>query len=164
MKIRNCGWDGWLTKRRVALCIVSLICLLAGSYLVGRYFALLVIVLLGTAGLLVGRVVGASRMRNKIDGTDTAVRLKNGPQVTLAWDYRPKRAIERETAFEWGGAGTAEVVSPSALNENDNVWFNFTKAEPAAGRGGDKAPLLGNARAGSTYDQSPIDNQCGAAE
>ena len=128
----NCSLDASLTNRRVALCIVSLICLLAGGYLVSPYFGLLVMVMLATLGPLVGRGVAVSRTTNKVEETGTAVQSRNLRQVTVAWDYRPKRAVGRDTAFECVGAETAEMVSssPAASNENDNVWFNFANLDP----------------------------------
>src|SRR5262249_44604565 len=146
--------DAWLTNRRVALCIVSLICLLAGSYLVSPYFGPLVMVLLASLGPLVGRGVAESRTTDKVEGTGRAVQLKNLRQVTLVCDYRPKRAVGRDTAFECVGAETAQMVSssPAASNENDNVWFNFTNSEPTARGSDDKALLSGNTHPASVYD------------
>lgn len=121
-----------LTNRRVAWCLVSLISLLGTSYFVER-FGLLAFVLLVVASIFIGgAVVIALRSRNRFQGTRTVFRMKNMPQITFGWDYRPRNVIRGDAAVTPNGGGemTQDLSSsPATLNENDNVWFNFTNPE-----------------------------------
>ena len=166
MKIFFCSLGSWLTNRQVARCSITLICLLAGTYFVGHHFGLLAIVVLGLAVILIGGAVGAFLNWSRVEGTHIALRMKNAPQVMSGWDYRPRDVIRREAAFECGGPVTPTAVSSisSTLNENDNVWFNFTKPEPTVEEATTKAPLSSDACAVSRYDQSLIDNNGVAGE
>jgi hypothetical protein len=61
--------------------------------------------------------------------------MKNMPQITSGWEYRPRDVTRRNAALATHAeAETAEVVpsGSSAPNENDNFWFNFTNFEPTA--------------------------------
>jgi len=121
---------------------------------------------LGLAVILIGGAVGAFLNWSRVEGTHIALRMKNAPQVMSGWDYRPRDVIRREAAFECGGPVTPTAVSSisSTLNENDNVWFNFTKPEPTVEEATTKAPLSSDACAVSRYDQSLIDNNGVAGE
>jgi uncharacterized membrane protein YeaQ/YmgE (transglycosylase-associated protein family) len=142
------------TNRRVAWCIVSLICLLAGSYLVGRYFGLLAVVLLGIASVLVAGAAYARFNRNKHNELRSAPITQSVVRITSAWDYRPRAVIRRDTPIDLAAAQIAEALtsSPSAPNENDNVWFNFTNAEPTVEAATTKSAVSGNGHGVSGYD------------
>lgn len=122
-----------LTDRRVAWCIVSLISLLGISYFVERRFGLLAFLLLDVAGIFIGgAAVIALRSRNRFQGTRNVFRMKNLPQISSGWDYRPRNLIRGDAAItpnERGGKGAGPGLPPAMLNENDNVWFNFTNPE-----------------------------------
>jgi hypothetical protein len=132
----NWGSKVSLTNKRDAWCVVSLICILAGSYLVGRYFRLLVVLLVGIGVILVGRAARGFLNRKKAERAQTPLREVKVPQITSRWEYRPREAVRRDAAFQCEGAETAGVVSssPSTPDENDNVWFDFTNPR-ADGRG-----------------------------
>ena len=144
----------WLTNRRNRWWIISLICLLAGTYFVGHHFGLLAIVVLGLAGLLIGGAARAFVNWNKVNREQRAPAKRSLPQITLGWDYRPRAVIRRDTPIDLAAAETAEVLSssPSAPNENDNVWFNFTNAELTVGEGTIKASSGDNEGAVAAYD------------
>ena len=143
--LQTVSWGAWLANRRVVWCVASLICLLGTSYLVGRHFGLPAFVLLGLAGIFIGRTVSALPNRNTFEETHTVLRIKNVPQETSGWDYRPRDVIRREAALERGGPGTPTAVSSisSTLNENDNVWFNFTNPEPTVEEATTKDAIVG---------------------
>jgi hypothetical protein len=86
----------------------------------------------GSLAAWLTRVVGALRNRNRVQVTDAALSMHDVPQITSGWDYRPKDVIRRDTAFDVGRAGAAELVNSSASTpkENDDVWFSFTSPEP----------------------------------
>jgi hypothetical protein len=122
-----------LTKRPVAWCIVSLASLLGTSYFLERRFGFLAFLLLAVVSIFIGGVaVIALRSRNRFQGTRTVFRMKNMPQITSGWDYRPRDVIRGDAAVT--PSGGAEMVqnpssSPATLNESDDVWFNFINPE-----------------------------------
>lgn len=87
------------------------------------------------------RAVSALRKRNNVQVTDTALPMQNMPQITPGWDYRPRGVVRKDAAFDCGGTRTAEVAGTSTSKENDDVWFNFTNAEPTAEHAAITAPL-----------------------
>lgn len=123
----------FLINRRVAWCMVSLISLLGTSYFVERRFGFLVFLVLVVASIFIGgAVVIALRSRNRFQGTRTVFRMKNIPQITSGWDYRPRNVILGGAAVTPnGGEEMAQDLnsSPATLDEDDNVWFNFTNPE-----------------------------------
>jgi hypothetical protein len=150
----NCSLGAWLTKRQVAWCIVSLVYLLVGSYLVGRHFGLVVIVLLGIATILIAGAARAFLKWNKVDREQSGPAKEDLQQITLGWDYRPKGSFLGHTVVANTGAKAAEALSatPPTPNENDNVWFNFKNPEPTLEQAPTTAPLSGDARKVSRYD------------
>jgi len=164
----NSGSNVLLANRQITWCIVLLICLLSGSYLVGRYLGLLVVLLLSTAGIVIARTVSARLNADKSAEVETAPSWNDTPQITAGWDYRPRRAIRR-CAYADSAAETAGGPSSTSSAVNENVWFNAldrSAAEPqsmiedATG----KVPLSDCADVVSLYDQSPIDEQTAVAE
>jgi hypothetical protein len=156
------------TNRPVTWCIISLACLLAGSYLVGRYVGLLVVLLLGIASTWIARAVSARLNSNNCDRVETAPSWTDAPQVTAGWDYRPRGAIRRRVDVDLA-AEVAEDPSSRRSAINENVWFkaldcSAVDPEPAVEHTTEKAPLSDCADVVSTYDQSPIDNQTAVAE
>jgi len=96
------------------------------------FFGLLVIVVLGIAGILVGGGAYAMRNRNKIHGARRADVQKRVPQITSVWDYRPRAVTLRDAAVSPDvKSETVQEFSsgPAALSEHDDVWFNFTNPE-----------------------------------
>ena len=104
------------------------------------------------------KAVSALRNRNRVQLTDTVLPMQNVSQITPGWDYRPRGIVRQDAAFDCGRVETAEVAGSSMSKENDDVWFNFTNAEPAV----EQPPTAAVSRDGrqvSMYDQSPIDNR-----
>jgi hypothetical protein len=163
---RNLGASSM--NRRPTWCIISLICLLAGGYLVGSYVGLLVCLLMGVAGILIAVVVRARLNSNNYDRVETAPNWKDGPQVTAGWDYRPRGAIRRRVDVDLP-AETANGPSSRLSAVNENVWFNALDCSAVAPEAivenaTEKAPLSDCADVVSVYDQSPIDEQTVVAE
>ncbi len=173
----------FLTAKRDARWIVAfiIICFLAGvcgSFLLGNHFGLLAIMVLGILGILLGGMAYAMHNSKEVAETSPAPIKKSAPRTTSGWDYRPRKATRRYTPIDPAAAETAEVMGPSAKNENDYVWFNAlecsanTLVDPSLDllKAKDECIPVANPDTGcteetvddaavSTYDQSPIDNQ-----
>lgn len=130
----NGGLSVWLTNRQIKWWIVSLGCLLGASYLVGRHFGFLFFLILATAGISIGSAVTAYLNWNRGKGTPAVLWMKNAPQITRTWNYRPKAINRRDASFESEGTGTVGIAgsSSSAPTENSDVWFDFITSEPKA--------------------------------
>ena len=76
------------------------------------------------------KAVTALRNRNRVLLTNTALPMQTAPEIRSEWDYRPRDAVRLDAAFEGGSVQPAEIAGTSASKENDDVWFNFTNAEP----------------------------------
>jgi len=87
------------------------------------------------------KAVSALRKRNRVQVTDTALPMENMPQITPGWDYRPRGVVRQDAVFDCGGTRSTEGVGTSTSKENDDVWFNFTNAEPTAEQAPIAAPL-----------------------
>jgi len=150
MKIPFCNsWcRTWLAKKQIRWCVVSLICLLCGTYLVGRHFSFLTFLILAFAIILTGRAAGARPNRNGVEKTSSAVWKENAPQITLTWDYRPKKTNRRDTPFWCEEEETAGIAGSgsSPPNHTGDVWFNFTNPEPTPEDPPSVAPLSGDVR------------------
>ena len=97
--LRNHNPSLLLTNGRVTWRVVFLLCLLGTSYLAGGRFGFLAFLLLGVASIFIGgAVVIALRSRNSFQGTRTVFRIKNVPQITSGWDYRPRNVIRGDAA------------------------------------------------------------------
>jgi hypothetical protein len=169
MKISFSNWSlgAWLTNKQAAWRIVALICLLAGSYLVGGYLGFLVGLLLGIAGIMLARTTARLNANNS-EQVERVPGWEDVPQVTSRWDYRPRRALRRRVDADLA-AETAEGLSAQRSVVNENVWFSALNClavdpEPTVEVGTEKAPLPDCADVVSMYDQSPIDNHGVAAE
>jgi hypothetical protein len=164
--VPNCGSS---SKRRVAWCIISLICLLTGSYFVGRYWGLLIVLLLGVVGIMIGSVVSARlEPDNNFDQPETAPGWRDTRQIPAGWDYRPRGAIRRRADVHMA-AETAADSSPSRSAVSEDVWLNALDSsaldrEPTVEEAAPKAPFSGDVSKVSRYDQSPIDEQTAIAE
>jgi hypothetical protein len=155
-------------NRRATWCIISLICLLAGGYLVGSYVGLLVCLLIAFAGIVVARVGTPPLNSNNYDRVETASDWEDGPRVTTGWDYRPRGAIRRRVDVDLP-AETANGPSSRLSAVNENVWFNALDCSAVAPEAivenaTEKAPLSDCADVLSVYDQSPMDEQTVVAE
>ena len=150
MKVPFCNsWRRtWLAKKQIRWCVVSLICLLCGTYLVGRHFSFLTFLILAFAIILTGRAAGARPNRNGVEKTSSAVWKENAPQITLTWDYRPKKTNRRDTPFWCEEEETAGIAGSgsSPPNHTGDVWFNFTNPEPTPEDPPSFAPLSGDVR------------------
>jgi len=169
MKISVPNWSLSLlsTNKLVTWCIISLICILAGSYLIGGYIGLTVVVLLGVAGVVIARAFSARRnSNNNFDRLETASDWTGTPQITAGWDYRPRAVSRRNAAFERGGPGLTDAVDSNFLtaDENRDLWLKFANPSSVAEEATTNAKLSDDASAISRYDQSPIDNRGIAAE
>ena len=127
----NRSLSGWLNKRPIRWWIVSLGSFFGGSYLVTRYFGVLAFLLLAIAAICIGSAVTAYLNWNRLKGTHTILWIKNAPQITRTWDYRPKDIKQRNAAFEREQEQAARItgLSSAAPNENEDVWHNFISPE-----------------------------------
>jgi hypothetical protein len=146
MKISFPNWSlgVLLANKQLTWCIISLICLLVVSYLVGRYVGLLVILLLGIAGIVIVRAANARLNSNNSDRVEMAPSWNDAPQITTGWDYRPRRALRR-CADVNPAAETTEDPSSRHSAINENVWFNALDSavdpEPTVEEATEKSPL-----------------------
>jgi hypothetical protein len=164
----NWGLDVSSINRRVTWCIILLSCLLAGSYVLGRYFGLLVGLLMGIAGIVITRVVRARLISNNYDRVETAPSWTDTPQITAGWDYRPRRAPRRRMHVDLA-TETTDGPSSHRSAANENVWFDALDCSAVAPASiiedaTETAPLSDRAYVVSTYDQGPIDNNGVAAK
>jgi hypothetical protein len=151
---------------------------LRGNYLLENSFELLMIAVLGIAGIL-RRLGGAERALLSSSTSERARGTqikKNAPQITSEWDYRPRKAIRPYAAIESPRPETSDGLSPDpfAINKNNNVWLNndslectahtFINLDPTVEVATTQAPLSGHAQAVSAYYQGPIDEQAAVAE
>jgi hypothetical protein len=171
---------GSSSNRRVTWYAISLVSLLAGSYLVGRYWGLLIVLLLGVVGIMIGRVVSARlESNNNFDRPQTVPAWKETPQI-IRWDYRPRGAARRRADIDLV-AETATDSGPSRSAANENTWLDALDSsaldpEPTVEEATQKAPLPDRAvdmvgaerivddAALSRYDQSPIEERTAIAE
>jgi hypothetical protein len=96
------------------------------------------------AGISIRTVIKALLKWHKPELAHTAHRKKSVPQITSGWDYRPKQATRRYAAVASPGPETAEALRSSslAINEHENVWFNFIDSGPTAEDARGKAALF----------------------
>ena len=118
--------DALLTKKQGALYIISSIIVgflagFGGSYLLANNSRSLTIIVLGLAGILLclGGAVSALVTRSNFDEARRAPRKKNVPQITSAWDYRPRQAIRRYAATDIARAETSDALSPTPFAINN---------------------------------------------
>ena len=113
------------------------------------------------AGISIRAAINSLLNRQKAERTQTAARKKDVPQITPRWDYRPRKSVRRHAAVDAARAETAESLnsSPSAVDANNVVRLDFINSDPAIEDARAKGPLLDHVYAGSTYDQSPMDNR-----
>ncbi len=170
MKISFPNWSlhGSSINRRITWCVVSIICLLAGSYLVGRYLGLLVVLFLVVAGTVISTAVRARLNSNNSGQQETAPSWTDTPQITAGWDYRPRRTIRRRVDLH-PAAESAKDANSSRSAANENVWFNSLDCsavypEPTIEDATAQTPLSDCADVVSMYDQSLIDNRGVATE
>ena len=90
----------------------------------------------------------------KAERAQTAARKKNMPQITPGWDYRARESVRRHAAVDAARAETVETLSssPSAVDANNAVWFDFINPDRTVEDARTKAPLSGNGYAVSKYD------------
>jgi hypothetical protein len=99
------------------------------------------IVPLGIAAILVSRAAYALRNRSKIHVTHDVRIEKSVPQITSVWDYRPRDVALRDATAARNRTAEPEKThhsspSPSAPNENADVWFSFASQDPDVRSGG----------------------------
>jgi hypothetical protein len=163
------GSNALLAKKRSASSITAFIVIcffagLGGSYLLENNFWLLMIAVLGIAGILLclgGRGSALLGWR-KVEGARSTRVKKNAPQIKSGWDYRARNAIRPYAGANSAGAETSEVVSPERFAKNNNVWLNndsleradytFMNHEPMVEDTTTKAPLSDHKSTVSAYD------------
>jgi len=125
------GIDELLTQKRLTTCIISFVALAVfvgalGSYLFGNKFWLLIIAVLGIAGilLLLGARAAIFPKPGELDETPTAPVEENAPPITLQWDYRPRKPIRPRAALGSPGTETSDGLTSDSIVTNDNVWCN----------------------------------------
>jgi hypothetical protein len=132
------GIDELLTQKRLATCIISFVALAVfagalGSYLLGNKFWLLMIAVLGIAGILLclGAAAAISLSQSKVDEAPSAPLEENAPRITSQWDYRPRKPIRARGVLESPGTKTSDDLSSDVFVTNDNVWCNDDSDEGA---------------------------------
>jgi hypothetical protein len=133
------GIDELLTQKRLATCIISFVALLVfagalGSYFFGNKFWLLMIAVLGIAGMLLclGAAAAISLKQSKVDEAPSAPIEEYVPRITSQWDYRPRKARRAHAAFESASTKTSDGPSSDPVGINDNAWLNYNAVEGAA--------------------------------
>jgi hypothetical protein len=106
------------------------------------------------AGISIRAAINAVLNWRKANGTPTAARRKNTPQITPGWDYRPRESLRRRAAVDAARAETAKTLSsgPSAVDANNLVWLDFINPDPTIEEAKTRAPLWDRAYTGSRYD------------
>ena len=132
------GIDELLTQKRLATCIISFVALAVfagalGSYLLGNKFWLLMIAVLGIAGILLclGAAAAISLSQSKVDEVPSAPIEENAPRITSQWDYRPRKPIRARGVLGRPGTKTSDDLSSDVFVTNDNVRWNDDSDEGA---------------------------------
>ena len=132
------GIDELLTQKRLATCIISFVAIVFvagvfGSYLLGNKFWLLMIAVLGIAGILLwlGAAAVISLSQSKVDEAPSAPIEENMPRLTHQWNYRPRKPIRARGVLDRPGTKTSEDLSSDVFVTNDNVWCNDNSDEGA---------------------------------
>ena len=132
------GIDELLTQRRLATCIISFVALAVfagalGSYLLGNKLWLLMIAVLGIAGILLclGAAAAISLSQSKVDEAPSAPIEENAPRITSQWDYRPRKPIRARGVLDSPGTKTSDDLSSDVFVTNDNVRWNDDSDEGA---------------------------------
>jgi len=132
------GIDELLTQKRLVTCIISFVAIVFvagvfGSYLLGNKFWLLMIAVLGIAGILLwlGAAAVISLSQSKVDEAPSAPIEENAPRITSQWDYRPRKPIRARRVLDRPGTKTSDDLSSDVFVTNDNVWCNDDSDEGA---------------------------------
>jgi hypothetical protein len=106
------------------------------------------------AGVSIRAAINALLHWRNAEPAQTATRKKNMPQITPGWDYRARESVRRHAAVDATRAETVETVSssPSAVDVNNAVWFDFINPDRTVEDARAKAPLSVNGHAVSKYD------------
>jgi hypothetical protein len=133
------GIDELLTQKRLATCIISFVALAVfagalGSYLLGNKFWLLMIAVLGIAGILLclGAAAAISLKQSKVDEAPSAPIEEYVPRITSQWDYRPRKPIRARGVLNGPSTETSDGLSSDSFGINNNVWCNDNSLEGAA--------------------------------
>jgi len=134
-----------LTRKQAATSIISFVAIVffagvCGSYLLGNKLWLLIIGVLGVAGILLcvgtGGVIFLNR--SKVDraacanSAPSAPIEENVPRLTPQWDYRPRKPIRGRAVLGSPGTETSDGLSSDPFEINNNVWFNDNSLEDTA--------------------------------
>jgi hypothetical protein len=111
-----------------------------GSYLLGNKLWLLIIGVLGVAGILLCVGTGTVIFLNgsKVDRAASANSApgapieENVPRLTPQWDYRPRKPIRGREVLDSPGTETSDGLTSDPFEINNNVWFNDNSPEDAA--------------------------------
>jgi len=130
------GTGELLTQKGLATCIISFVTFavfagVCGSYFLGNKFWLLMIAVLGIAGILLCLgVVGAVLLnKSQVNEAPSAPFEDNVPRLAPQWDYRPRKAIRARAALDSPGIETSDGLSSDLFVTNDNVWRNDDSLE-----------------------------------
>jgi hypothetical protein len=133
------GIDELLTQKRLATCIISFVALAVfagalGSYLLGNKFWLLMIAVLGIAGILLCLGARAAIFLNKseVNETPSPPIEENAPRRTPQWDYRPRKPTRARGLLDSPGTKTSDDLNSDVFVTNDNVWCNDDSDPPHA--------------------------------
>jgi hypothetical protein len=131
------GIDELLTQKRLATCIIWFVAFAVfagalGSYLLGNKFWLLMIAVLGIAGILLCLGTAAISLRqSKVDEAPSALFEENAPRITPQWDYRPSKPIRARGVLDSPGTKTSDDLSSDVFVTNDDIWCNDDSDEGA---------------------------------
>src|SRR5436309_10806718 len=110
-----------LTRKQAATSIISFVAIIffagvCGSYLLGNKLWLLIIRVLGVAGILLCVGTGAVIFlnRSKVDRAacaNSAPIEENVPRLTPQWDYRPRKPIRGRAVLGSPGTETSDGLS-----------------------------------------------------
>jgi len=132
------GIDGLLTQKRLATCIISFVALpvfagALGSYLLGNKFWLLMIAVLGIAGilLLLGARAAIFLNKSEVDEATSPSIEDYVPRITSQWDYRPRKPIRARGVLDSPSTETSDGPRSDPFVINDNVWLNDNSLEGA---------------------------------
>jgi hypothetical protein len=128
-----------LTRKQAATSTISFVAIIflavvCGSYLLGNNWWLLMIAVLGIAGilLLLGARAAIFLNKSEVNETPSARIEENVPQLTPQWDYRPRKPIRAWAVLDSPSTETSDGLSSDPFEINNNVWFNDNSFEDAA--------------------------------
>jgi hypothetical protein len=133
------GPSEFLTRKQGAALIISFVAIVffggvCGSYLLANRLWLLMIAMLGVAGILLflGAAAAIFLKQNKIAEAPSAPIEENVSEPMAQWDYRPRKPIRARAILDSPSAETSDDLSSDSFGISDNAWFNDNSLESVA--------------------------------